>query len=31
MIRPIQCRKYPRTKKEQIHQPCGYHFKGSSD
>lgn len=31
MIRPPQCRKYPRTKKEQIHQPCGYYFKGSSD
>lgn len=25
-IRPLQCRKYPRTKKEQIHLPCGYHF-----
>jgi len=31
MVRPLQCRKYPRTKKEQIHQPCGYFFKGSSD
>ncbi len=25
-IRPLQCRKYPRTKKEQMHQPCGYYF-----
>jgi hypothetical protein len=31
MIRPLQCRKYPRTKKEQIHQPCGYFFKDSFD
>jgi hypothetical protein len=30
-IRPPQCRKYPRTKDEQIHQPCGYYFKDSSD
>jgi Fe-S-cluster containining protein len=26
-FRPLQCRKYPRSKKEQIHQPCGYVFK----
>jgi Fe-S-cluster containining protein len=26
MIRPPMCRKYPRTKEEQIHHPCGYHF-----
>jgi Fe-S-cluster containining protein len=25
-IRPPQCRKYPRSKNEQIHQPCGYWF-----
>ena len=25
-IRPPQCRKYPRSKKEQIHHPCGYRF-----
>ncbi len=25
-LRPLQCRKYPRTKREQIHQPCGYRF-----
>ncbi len=24
--RPLQCRKYPRTAKEQIHFPCGYRF-----
>lgn len=24
--RPLQCRKYPRTAKEQIHHPCGYRF-----
>lgn len=28
-LRPPQCRKYPRTRKEQIHQPCGYRFKDS--
>ena len=27
IIRPPQCRKYPRSKSEQIHQPCGYTFK----
>jgi len=27
-LRPLQCRKYPRTKKEQIHLPCGYRFDG---
>jgi len=26
LIRPLQCRKYPRTREEQIHQPCGYYF-----
>jgi Fe-S-cluster containining protein len=26
LIRPLQCRKYPRTKEEQIHHPCGYRF-----
>lgn len=26
-LRPLQCRKYPRTRSEQIHQPCGYCFK----
>lgn len=25
-IRPPQCRKYPRTRTEQIHTPCGYKF-----
>jgi len=25
-IRPPQCRKYPRTRSEQIHTPCGYTF-----
>ena len=30
-IRPLQCRKYPRTRQEQIHHPCGYHFKDVSD
>lgn len=25
-LRPPQCRKYPRTRKEQIHHPCGYRF-----
>lgn len=30
-IRPPQCRKYPRSKKEQIHLPCGYYFKESSE
>lgn len=29
-IRPPQCRKYPRTRLEQIHHPCGYYFKESS-
>lgn len=28
LVRPPQCRKYPRSEKEQIHQPCGYSFKG---
>jgi len=26
VVRPLQCRKYPRTKEEQMHQPCGYRF-----
>jgi uncharacterized protein len=30
-IRPLQCRKYPRTKEEQIHQPCGYEFEGTPE
>lgn len=30
LIRPLQCRKYPRTKREQIHQPCGYVFRDST-
>jgi Fe-S-cluster containining protein len=30
LIRPPQCRKYPRTKGEQIHQPCGYIFRDST-
>lgn len=25
-IRPPQCRKYPRSKREQVHEPCGYRF-----
>lgn len=25
-LRPLQCRKYPRSAKEQVHQPCGYRF-----
>jgi len=25
-IRPPMCRKYPRTREEQTHQPCGYYF-----
>jgi len=25
-MRPPQCRKYPRTKDEQIYEPCGYCF-----
>lgn len=25
-IRPPQCRKYPRSKEEQIHHPCGFRF-----
>lgn len=31
LIRPPQCRKYPRSKKEQIHQPCGYRFKEAGE
>ncbi|MGQ9587079.1 MAG: hypothetical protein ACUVT7_01680 [Thermoplasmata archaeon] len=31
IIRPPQCRKYPRTRGEQIHQPCGYYFRDSRD
>lgn len=30
-IRPLQCRKYPRTRQEQIHHPCGYYFMESSE
>jgi len=30
-IRPPQCRKYPRSKAEQIHHPCGYCFDDSPD
>jgi Fe-S-cluster containining protein len=30
-IRPLQCRKYPRTKAEQIHHPCGYRFDDTSE
>lgn len=26
LVRPPMCRKYPRTKDEQIHKPCGYRF-----
>lgn len=26
-IRPLNCRKYPRTEKEQITAKCGYSFK----
>ena len=29
-VRPLQCMKYPRTRQEQIHQPCGYYFKDPS-
>ena len=25
-IRPLQCRKYPRSREEQIHHPCGFKF-----
>ena len=25
-LRPPQCRKYPRTKSEKVHEPCGYCF-----
>lgn len=25
-LRPPMCRKYPRTREEQIHHPCGYRF-----
>jgi Fe-S-cluster containining protein len=28
-VRPLQCRKYPRSKGEQVHQPCGYVFRDS--
>ena len=30
-LRPPQCRKYPRTKEEQIHQPCGFRFDDGGD
>ncbi len=26
-VRPLQCRKYPRTAEEQVHLPCGYAFR----
>jgi uncharacterized cysteine cluster protein YcgN (CxxCxxCC family) len=25
-LRPPQCRKYPRSKHEKAHDPCGYYF-----
>ncbi len=25
-VRPLQCRKYPRSRAEQIHHPCGFTF-----
>lgn len=25
-VRPINCRKYPRVRKEQVVHPCGYYF-----
>lgn len=28
IVRPPQCRKYPRSAEEQIHQPCGFRFDG---
>ena len=31
VVRPLQCRKYPRTKGEQMHQPCGYRFDRPSE
>ena len=31
LVRPLQCRKYPRTEQEQIHHPCGYRFDGTSE
>ncbi len=31
LIRPPQCRKYPRSKREQIHEPCGYRFEHEAD
>lgn len=30
-IRPPQCRKYPRSSKEQIHHPCGFRFEDGAD
>ena len=27
-VRPPQCRKYPRTRAEQTHAPCGFRFGG---
>src|SRR5665648_1081910 len=30
-FRYLQCRKYPRTKREQVHQPCGYRFDEQPD
>jgi Fe-S-cluster containining protein len=31
VLRPIQCRKYPRSADEQVHQPCGYRFDGGPE
>jgi hypothetical protein len=31
LIRPLQCRKYPRTEAEQIHHPCGYRFRRENE
>ncbi len=30
-FRPPQCRKYPRSRAEQIHHPCGYRFEEESN
>ena len=30
-VRPLQCRKYPRTAEEQVHQPCGYRFSNGQE
>lgn len=31
LVRPPQCRKYPRTKDEQIHKPCGFRFEDGGE